>query len=254
VSVAGARLQLAIMRRAPAQLLVLLTTPLFSAIFLSIAVRSGNAALRTNAVFAPALMALWMLAVGLGGAIIAADRWSGVLELLLAAPSSLLVLMVGRLGATLGLAALSLVESLLVARLGFGVGLTVHHPVLLVATMLVTLLAQVGTATMLAGLFVLSRSVLLFQNSLSFPFYLLGGVLVSVDYLPVWLRPVSKVVFLSWSADLFRACVDQPGAVAHWPWRLAAVAGLGLAAFAVGAAFIGRISTRVRRTGSAARA
>jgi ABC-2 type transport system permease protein len=253
-AVAGARLQLASMRRTPEQLLVLLTTPLFSAMFLAIAVRSGSRLILANAVFAPALMALWMLAVGVGGGLIVSDRWAGVLEQLLAAPSSLVVLMAGRIGSTLGIAALSLVESLLMGRLAFGVSLRPYHPVLLVATVLVTLVAQVGTATMFASLFVLSRSALLFQNALSYPFYVLGGVLVSVDFLPAWLQPVSRVVFLSWSADLLRDCVGRPGAVPDWWWRLGAVAGLGLLAFAVGAAFMGRISRRVRLTGSAVRA
>ncbi|GAA3438039.1 ABC transporter permease [Kutzneria kofuensis] len=249
---AGFRLQLAVMRRTPAQLLVLLTTPLFSSMFLAIAVHSGNRSILTDAVFAPALMSLWMLAVGLGGGIIGGDRWAGVLELLLVAPTPLLWTVVGRIAATTSLAALSLVESLLVARLGFGVSLTVHHPLLLVGTLLVTLFALVGTAAMFAGLFVLSRAVLLFQNALTYPFYILGGVLVPLSYLPSWLHPVSKLVFLSWAGDLLRDCVDRAGPVDGWPWRLLAVAGLGVAALAAGTVLINRISARVRRTGSAA--
>ena len=53
----------------------------------------------------------------------------------------------------------------------------------------------------MATVFVLARTAMLFTNALGYPFYILGGVLVPVAFLPGWLRPVSRLVFLSWSSD-----------------------------------------------------
>jgi ABC-2 type transport system permease protein len=247
----GARLALKQLIRSPGQLLTLVTSPLFALMFLSIAVRSGDHDLVVSAVFAPALISLWLLAVGLCGGLISGDRWTGTLELALVAPAPLLLSVIGRICATFVLAALSMVESALVARIGFGVRLTLHHPVLLALTLAATLLAMVGTASLFSAAFVLSRVALLFQNAMTYPFYILGGILVPVGLLPHWLRPLSALVFLSWSGDLLRDCFGDSGHVHDWPLRLAAITALALAALAAGAVLMARISGRVARTGSA---
>jgi ABC-2 type transport system permease protein len=113
----------------------------------------------------------------------------------------------------------------------------------------VTLFAMAGTSTAFGGLLVLSREVLVFQNSLTYPFYILGGVLVPLSLLPGRIQSFGRLVFLSWSSDLIRDAIDRR-AVPGWPWRLAVIALLGLATLAAGQAVIGRVADRARRTGS----
>ena len=108
--------------------------------------------------------------------------------------------------------------------------------------------AVAGTALIMASLFVLTRSARTFQNSLSYPFYVLGGVLVPVSYLPDWLRPLSSGVFLSWSADLLRASL-APAPVHRLAFRLAMIVLLGLAGLALGRLALGRILDRLRTSG-----
>jgi ABC-2 type transport system permease protein len=88
-----------------------------------------------------------------------------------------------------------------------------------------------------------------FQNSLNYPFYVLGGVMVPVSFLPGWLEPVSRAVFLSWSADLLRDALAPP-AIPYLLPRLAAVLGLGLAGYATGVWLLHRAVDRLRKTGS----
>jgi ABC-2 type transport system permease protein len=248
--IAACRLQYAESRRQPAHLLSLITTPLFTAMFLSITTQAGDQVAVTYAVIAPALMTLWFLSLDLGASTISKERWLGTLELLFSTPAPLSAVVFGRVLAVAGIASLAFVEALLTARLGFGVILQVRHVWLLALTLALTLFAMAGTSTALAGLFVLSRKVLLFQNSLTYPFYILGGVLVPISFLPGWIQPLGQLVFLSWASDLIRDAVLQP-TVPNWPWRLAAVAALGLAALVAGQALIGRVTDRARQTGSA---
>jgi ABC-2 type transport system permease protein len=105
-----------------------------------------------------------------------------------------------------------------------------------------------GTAVVMAALFVLTRSAATFSNSASYPFYVLGGILVPVSVLPNWLEPVSSIVFLSWSSGLMRD-VLQPGAIDDFAVRLGMVLFLGACGFAVGMALLTRILTRVRSNG-----
>jgi ABC-2 type transport system permease protein len=105
-----------------------------------------------------------------------------------------------------------------------------------------------GTAVAMASLFVLARNAVTFSNSASFPFYVLGGILVPVSLLPGWIRPVSSIVFLSWSADLLRAAL-RPSPIHDFAFRLCMVGLLGACGLAVGAYAMGMILTRVRGSG-----
>ena len=63
---AGCRLQYAESRRQPAHLMALATTPLFTAMFLSITLRAGDRQAVVYAVIAPGLINLWFLSLDLG--------------------------------------------------------------------------------------------------------------------------------------------------------------------------------------------
>src|SRR5262249_19231381 len=140
-------------------------------------------------------------------------------------------------------------ESMLVAWATFGIRLSVPHPLLFLAAMAATGFAIVGTSTAMTALFVLARQVVTFQNSLTYPFYILSGAVVPGALLPVWIRPLSRIVFLSWSSDLLRSALlpTPPSDVAL---RLAMVLLLGSAAFGGGIWLVGRVLRRLRALGT----
>jgi ABC-2 type transport system permease protein len=144
---------------------------------------------------------------------------------------------------------LAFIEVWFVARALFGVTIEFHHPGLFLLTLAASGLAMSGTAVIMAALFVLARSARTFQNSLSYPFYVLGGVLVPVSFLPDWLEPLSSVVFLSWSADLLRDSLD-PAPVSGAAVRLGMVLALGTGGFVIGRLLLRRILNRVRADGT----
>lgn len=78
---AGCRLQYAESRRQPAHLMALATTPLFTAMFLSITLHAGDRRAVVYAVIAPGLINLWFLSLDLGGESVSRERWQGTLEL-----------------------------------------------------------------------------------------------------------------------------------------------------------------------------
>ncbi|MER7420190.1 hypothetical protein ABT346_25980, partial [Micromonospora peucetia] len=90
---AAFRLQVDITRRSPQHLMILLTSPLFSVIFLSLAVNGQRPGAVVNAVLAPGLIGLWLMSLDLGASIIEEDRWYGRMELLVASltPMSLVI-------------------------------------------------------------------------------------------------------------------------------------------------------------------
>jgi len=250
---AGARLELQLVRANIDALIPLFTAPLFTTIFLMIVSRAGRADLQPDALMAPVLMTLWWYALFQGGNLVTEDRWQGILEGTIAAPARLGTVILGRIAATMAIGLLGFFEVWAIGELVFGVSVHVHHPLVLVATLVATVFAMAGTAISFAALFVLGRNAFTFMNSASFPFYVLGGVLVPTALLPGWIQPLTKAVFMSWSADLLRASL-KPGHVHDAGGRVVVVLLFGVVSFAIGHVVLSLVLTRMRGTGELATA
>jgi ABC-2 type transport system permease protein len=240
---AGFRLELRVVRANPDSLIPLITAPLFAIIFLAIVRQSGRADLEPDALMAPVLMSLWWIALVQAGSMITSDRWQAVLEPLIASPTSLASVLVGRVTFLICVGLLSI----------FGVTIPFEHPLELALTLLATAFAMSGTAVAFAALFVMTRNAYTFINSASFPFYVLGGVLVPVAFLPDWIEPLSSVLFLSWSADLLRATLKEPPVDDFWA-RLGMVVLLGTITFALGRVVLFYVLRRMCERGELATA
>ena len=250
---AGARLELQIVRANPDTLIPFFIGPLFTIIFLTIVRHAGRTDLQPDALMAPVLMTLWWFALFQGGMLVSGDRWQGMLEWILAAPSSLAVVILGRIASIMVLGLLGFFEVWASGKIVFGVTIPFEHPLALALTLLATIFAMAGTTVVFAALFVLTRNAATFANSSSFPFYVLGGVFVPVAVLPGWLQPVTKVVFLSWSSDLLRASL-KPAAI-HDEWgRIGMIVLLGAASFALGRLVLHHVLRRMRASGELATA
>jgi ABC-2 type transport system permease protein len=249
--VTGFAFEVRVLRRSFGEMVVLVTAPLMTLVFLAITRHAGRDDLAPYAVLAPALIVLWGTALQISGEIVAREREFGALEALVAAPASFGAVTTGRIAAVTLLSLVGFAESWLAAWLVFGVVVTIWHPVAFTAALVVTGLAMAGTASIMAALFVLARSARAFQNSLNYPFYVLGGVMVPVSLLPgaFWLEPVSKAVFLSWSADLLRDALS-PAAVPDLLPRLGVVLALGAIGYLLGVVLLRRAVDRLRRTGT----
>jgi ABC-2 type transport system permease protein len=245
---AGFHVQLRLMRAYPDALIPFFTAPLFAVIFLMIFDRAGREDLTAYAAVAPLFIALWWLALFQSGWVVQHDRWTGTIEPLVAAPGSFAANVLGRVLAPTMVGLVSFVEVWVVARLVFGEAIEIHHPLAFALTVAATLAAMAGTAVVMAALFVLTRNAATFSNSASYPFYVLGGILVPVSVLPDWLEPVSSVIFLSWSSDLMRHTL-QPDAIDDFVLRLGMVLFLGGCGFAAGMILLARILVRVRGNG-----
>ncbi|WP_157777811.1 ABC transporter permease [Nocardia terpenica] len=245
--------QLRLAWKAPDTIQICATAPLLAVLFLAICDRAGRSDISGYAVVAPTLMSLWLLSLYTAGELISEERALGTLEALVAAPARLGVVVMGRLCAVAAVGPVAFGESWLTAGIVFGRWLPLPHPAMAIACVAVTGLATAGTASILSSLFVLMPSARIVQNTLSYPFYLLGGVLVPLSVFPFWLRPVSRGIFLSWSADLLRDCLGA-APITHALPRLAMIAVLGTGGFGCGLFLLKRVVDRVRRLGTLTRA
>jgi ABC-2 type transport system permease protein len=246
---AGFTFEARLLRRSFDEMMVLITAPLMTLIFLSITEHAGRTDLAPYAVLAPALIALWTIALFTSGEIIERERQNGSLEPLVATPVAIGNVITGQILAVTLLSLVGFAESWLAAWAVFGIVVPIVHPTAFAAALVATAFAMAGTASVMSSVFVLSRSVREYQNSLSYPFFVLGGVMVPVALLPGWIEPVSRAVFLTWSADLLRdSLTTEP--VTNLVARLGVVLALGAAGFLVGLVLLRRAVDRLRRTGT----
>jgi ABC-2 type transport system permease protein len=243
------RLQLRIVAADRGYLNEIVANPFFAVIFLGVIRAAGRNDLTAFAIVAPVLITLWGMALEISGDIVDSDRGVGILEGVVATPVGFPTVVSGRVLAVTLLSVVAVVETWIVARVGFRADITIHHPGALAATLGVTGLAMAGTAVILAGMFVLARTARTFQNTMNYPIFLLAGVIVPISYLPAWLRPVSRILFLTWSADLLRDALS-PEPITDLAGRLGVILLLGAAGLALGRLTLLVVLRRVRSLGT----
>lgn len=246
---AAFRFQLLLLRKEPQAFIALATTPLFAIVFLSVVRHAGREDLVGFAALAPVLISLWRMSTDVSGEVVGQDRGLGTMELIIATPASYGSLVMGRVTAVSAVGLLSFIEVWIVTRVLFGVTITFEHPGVFMATLVVAVFAMSGTALVMASVFALGRSTRIFQQTMTYPFYLLGGVIVPVALLPDWLRPISRIVFLSWTADLLRDALAAPP-VDDVLQRLGIIAVIGSVTLVIGAFLLERVLRRVRLAGT----
>jgi ABC-2 type transport system permease protein len=250
--VAGFRFQVGAMRGQAETYFALVSTPFFATTFVSIMVYANRIDLVPYAVVGPTLMAQWTSSLSFAGEMISEDRENGRLELLVAAPASLPLLVFGRLCAVMLVSVPAFVVSILIAGVGFGHWITIHHlPVFLIATVL-TAMATAAGATALSALFVTAPGARIVQNTLTFPMFLLGGVIIPASVLPQGLDVASRLLYLSWGADLMRAAL-LPEPIENVALHLGMVILLGGLALVFGLHAITRFVRRARALGTLSR-
>jgi ABC-2 type transport system permease protein len=243
------RAQYRMSRRSFEDLMPVLTMPLFALVFMAIFIHSGRRDLAGYALIAPLLMTIGQMGFFVASEVISNDRDDQVLELLVAAPTPILFTLWPRVLLLNALGLIGFAEAWAIGRFVFGAQVEFHHPWVVAATLIATVFASAGTAMVTAALFCFGRSTRTFQNSVTYPLYLLAGVLVPAAFLPAWVQPFSRLVFLYWAAELLRDTLD-PAVIEHLWWRLGAIVGLGGLAGAIGGALLYRMLDRLRRDGT----
>jgi ABC-2 type transport system permease protein len=240
-------LQARLIAGSPDYLSDLATAPLFTIIFLAVLRTGDRLDLVGRALVAPALMATWAVTVRVSGEILDGDRRQGMLPLLVATPRPLWALLLSRVAPVGGLGLIAFLESWVVGRLLFGVTVELHHPAAFAAGVVATWLGVTTCGLLFSGLFVLTRSARTLQNSLTYPLFLLSGLVFPPSLLPDPLEQLSNLVFLSWSSALLGGAL-QPGPLGDAGRMVLMIVLLSVAQLVIGLVSLRLIVRRVRNT------
>lgn len=146
------------------------------------------------------LTGLWSGLLFISGNSITGERWVGTLEGLVASPTPMPVIVLGKNLANVFQSLASMLASYAVVALLFDLRISVENPLLFFASLLVTVLAFVTFGLIMAALFVINPAFQQFQNGLEFPVYILAGFLFPIALLPGWTTPLSYVLAPYWAS------------------------------------------------------
>ncbi|WP_327286412.1 MULTISPECIES: ABC transporter permease [unclassified Streptomyces] len=210
VLAAATRAQGVILARSPGMLATLAVIPLYSLVFFHFLQRHHREELATTVALTAFVMSLWAHAVFVASDVVDDDRSDGTLELSLLTPDRYLVALAVRTFTTTLLALPVLAEVVLIGRGLFGLDVTLHNPAVALPVAVLLVAGCASAALLVSGLMIKVRGARTLQNSLTYPFYLLGGLILPVGHLPAPFGTVAKGFFLSWATDLLRDAAAGP--------------------------------------------
>nr|WP_237447748.1 ABC transporter permease [Nocardioides flavescens] len=182
-----------------------------------------------------AVMGVWTSVTVAASSLLNRERWAGTLELLVAAPTPFLMVLVPITTAMATVGLVSVVVTLVWNRLVFGVRLDVASWPLLVLGVLAATVTIAMFGFLLSVVAVRYRTAWALGASLEYPGWLLCGFVVPVSLLPLVVRPLSWALAPTWAVEAMRSAASGGS-----PWgELAVCLALG-AAYAALAAYLGR--------------
>ena len=156
-----------------------------------------------------AVMGIWSTTATSAGGAIQQQRWYGVLELLVAAPSRLILVLAPITVAIAGIGVYSIASTLLWGRLLFGVPVHISHPLLFAISIPAAVLSIGLLGLVLASTLVLYRSASSLSQALEYPIWTITGMLIPLSLLPA-------------GSTRSPGCSRRPGACARFATRRSA--------------------------------
>ncbi len=222
--------------------------PLFFATVAFFMFRSGRGSAPLGPVaLGAAVMGVWTATSVSASSALQRERRLGTLELLVASPTNLALVLLPVTLATSTIGLYCIVATLAWARLLFGIHVPIAHPVPF-ALGIVGIVVTIGSlGFLMAVAFVRSRRAWAIGALTEYPIWLICGFLVPVSLLPDWVRPLSWALGPTWGMRAIRA-----GAFGGGRGLLDAAACFGLAALyvAIGGALLGTVLDSARRRAS----
>jgi ABC-2 type transport system permease protein len=206
----------------------------------------GTPAAATRTATGVLLTAFWGATVWGGAAILRRERAEGTLGALLTGVRDARLVLVGKaFGASLGSTA-CIVTAIALVLVALDRPIAVAHPAWFACGLVAVLVSGTALGTLLSCVFLLTRHGPQLSSALMYPVFLLAGLLIPVDLIPAWLRPVSWLVSLHWAQRFLVSAASGPPDFG----ALAAVAALTMGYLVAGVLLFGRISQLVRVRGT----
>ena len=158
------------------------------------------------------LICLWNNNVFSAGQIINGERRMGTLSLVLATPTPLPLVLLGKSFATALVSLIAIGVTFLTGMIAFRLPLGIQDPLSFLIGLVLITLALTCLGLVMGCLFVLTRNAGEFDTIANYPVYILSGLSFPVTLLPLWTRPLSAMLPTTWGNVVLNEAAARMGA------------------------------------------
>lgn len=182
----------------------------------------GQASLGLYAVIGAGMIGIWNNNLWTSGRIVTDERRSGTLSLVVASPTTMPVVLVGKSLSNALVSMLAMGVALGTGMLVFGMPLGIGNPLAFCGGLVLTLLAMTSLGLVLGPIFMLTRNAGQFVQVINYPIFILSGLMFPLTLLPMWTRPLSNLLAPMWGNQaLSKAAGMLAGSVwSNYVWLL----------------------------------
>ena len=197
-----------------------------------------------NAVQMAAISGIYGVTMSIGG-----DRWAGTLPYLFGAPSSRLIMFLGRAFFHILDGAVGVIFGLVLGVVVLGLDLSQADPLLLFLAIVSATISTSGLGLLLGSMSLVTVNVWFFNNTLYFLLLLFSGANIARDDMPAWMVTVGDLLPLTRSIEAARR-VAAGGSFSDISGLLTTEILLGLFYASFGFTFFRWIEFQARRRGT----
>jgi ABC-2 type transport system permease protein len=217
--------------------------PLFFATVAFFMFRSGRSSALGPVALGAAVMGVWTATSVSASSALQRERRLGTLELLVASPTNLALVLLPVTLATSTIGLYCIAATLLWARFLFGIHVPVAHPLPFALGILGVVLTIGSLGFLMAVAFVRSRRAWAIGAVTEYPIWLVCGFLVPISLLPGWVRPISWALGPTWGMRAIHAGAFGGDGM----WDVAMCLGLAVVYVGLGIAVLGTVLDSARK-------
>ena len=170
---------------------------------------TGKADLGLYAIIGSGMIGIWNANLWTSGFVVHNERRIGTLEHIIASPTSLETVLIGK---SLSNAVVSLLALFLTFATGafvYRISLGISNLWAFVGGVVLTVIAMTCLGLLMGTLFVLTRAADNMAQVLNYPIFILSGLTFPITILPLWTRPLSIILSPTWSAQLLETTAGR---------------------------------------------
>ena len=157
------------------------------------------------------LISIWNNNLFTSGEIIRDERRTGTLSLVMATPSSLLLILLGKSFTNAITSVFAMGITFLTGLLAFHVQIGIADPLAFLIGLILVIVSITCLGLVFGSLFILTRNAGEFVSVANFPVYILSGLSVPLTLLPLWTRPLSQFLTPTWGNIILNAAASGSG-------------------------------------------